>query len=62
MRVAIPDAEVVLSALKDVSRLGTTVVTVIHQPRYSVYKEFTHLLLLGAGGRQVRPLPPPGQN
>merc|ERR1712232_612082 len=32
---------------------GLTIVCVIHQPRYAVFKEFTHLLLLGEGGQQV---------
>eukprot|EP00929_Paragymnodinium_shiwhaense_P013490 TRINITY_DN121336_c0_g1_i1.p1 TRINITY_DN121336_c0_g1~~TRINITY_DN121336_c0_g1_i1.p1 ORF type:complete len:847 (+),score=149.58 TRINITY_DN121336_c0_g1_i1:51-2591(+) len=32
---------------------GLTIVCVIHQPRYSVFTEFSHLLLLGAGGGQV---------
>ena len=30
----------------------------IHQPRLAVYEEFTHLLLLGKGGKQVLPFPP----
>jgi ABC-type multidrug transport system ATPase subunit len=33
-------SEVVLSALKDMARSGMTVVTVIHQPRYSIYEQF----------------------
>ncbi len=32
---------------------GLTIVCVIHQPRYTVFRSFTHLLLLGAGGQQV---------
>jgi ABC-type multidrug transport system ATPase subunit len=32
---------------------GLTIVCVIHQPRYAVFKSFTHTLLLGAGGQQV---------
>ena len=32
---------------------GLSIICVIHQPRYSVFKTFTHLMLLGAGGRQV---------
>ena len=39
--------------LGQLRKSGLTIICVIHQPRYSVYKEFTHLLLLGAGGRQV---------
>ena len=33
---------------------GLTIICVIHQPRYSVFAAFSHVLLLGAGGRQVR--------
>ena len=45
--------------LGQLRKSGLTIICVIHQPRYSVYKEFTHLLLLGAGGRQVHiPQPP----
>merc|ERR1712151_1049885 len=32
---------------------GITIVCVIHQPRWAVFNEFTHLLLLGAGGKMV---------
>ena len=32
---------------------GLTIICVIPQPRLAVYEEFTHLLLLGKGGRQV---------
>jgi len=32
---------------------GLTIVCVIHQPRYAVFQEFSHLLLLGAGGGQI---------
>eukprot|EP00929_Paragymnodinium_shiwhaense_P078958 TRINITY_DN4098_c0_g1_i1.p1 TRINITY_DN4098_c0_g1~~TRINITY_DN4098_c0_g1_i1.p1 ORF type:complete len:852 (-),score=160.01 TRINITY_DN4098_c0_g1_i1:615-3170(-) len=39
-----------LSALQ---KSGLTIVCVIHQPRYSVFNKFSHLLLLGAGGGQV---------
>eukprot|EP00965_Chrysotila_dentata_P255817 6212349-Pleurochrysis_carterae.AAC.1 len=40
----------VLSLLR---KSGITIICVIHQPRWAVFKEFTHLLLLGEGGRQV---------
>merc|ERR1712032_805955 len=39
-----------LALLKDA---GLTIVCVIHQPRWAVFKQFTHLLLLGEGGQQV---------
>lgn len=32
---------------------GILIVCVIHQPRFTVFREFTHLLLLGAGGGQI---------
>jgi len=32
---------------------GLTIMCVIHQPRWLVFKEFEHLLLLGEGGQQV---------
>jgi len=37
--------------LGNLRKSGLTIVCVIHQPRKSVFDEFTHLLLLGAGGR-----------
>ena len=43
----------VLGALRALSRLGVTVVTVIHQPRYSIFTMFDSVLLLGLGGRTV---------
>jgi ABC-type multidrug transport system ATPase subunit len=46
-------SEVVLSALKEMTKLGLTVVTVIHQPRYSIFSQFDQVLLLGVGGRTV---------
>jgi hypothetical protein len=33
--------------------LGMTVITVIHQPRYSIFKLFDEVLLLGVGGKTV---------
>jgi ABC-type multidrug transport system ATPase subunit len=39
--------------LAELRNSGLSIVCVIHQPRFTVFKEFTHLLLLGAGGRQV---------
>jgi ABC-type multidrug transport system ATPase subunit len=43
----------VLQSLKDLSRLGVTVIAVIHQPRYSLFRQFDEVLLLGVGGRTV---------
>lgn len=39
--------------LKELQRAGLTIVCVIHQPRVSVFKAFSHVLLLGKGGKQV---------
>ena len=46
-------SEVVLAALKDLTHLGVTIITVIHQPRYSIFTRFDQVLLLGVGGRTV---------
>jgi ABC-type multidrug transport system ATPase subunit len=43
----------VLNALKQLSRKGITVITVIHQPRFSIYSMFDSVLLLGVGGKTV---------
>ncbi|KAJ3052883.1 hypothetical protein HK097_005473 [Rhizophlyctis rosea] len=40
--------------LKDISRLGVTVVSVIHQPRYEIFRSFDWLVLLVPGGQTVR--------
>jgi ABC-type multidrug transport system ATPase subunit/Ca2+-binding EF-hand superfamily protein len=42
-------AEVVLSALQDMTRTGMTVITVIHQPRYSIFERFDQVILMGGG-------------
>jgi len=39
--------------LVDLQKAGLTICCVIHQPRVSVFKAFSHLLLLGKGGQQV---------
>lgn len=39
--------------LKELRRSGLTIICVIHQPRWAVYETFSHLLLLGAGGKMV---------
>ncbi len=42
-------ASSIVSILKAVSRLGITVVTIIHQPRHEIFEAFDSILLLGAG-------------
>ena len=42
-------ASSVMSILKAVSRLGITVVTIIHQPRHEIFEALDNILLLGAG-------------
>lgn len=39
--------------LAELRKSGLTIICVIHQPRFTVFKEFSHLLLLGAGGQMV---------
>ena len=47
-------AEQVVQSLRLISHeLKLTVVTVIHQPRFSVYQSFDDVLLLGKGGKTV---------
>ncbi|KAF4688317.1 hypothetical protein FOZ60_002920 [Perkinsus olseni] len=43
----------VTKCLARMRTLGITVVCVIHQPRYAIFRQFTHCLLLGKGGRTV---------
>ncbi|EER08787.1 ATP-binding cassette transporter, putative [Perkinsus marinus ATCC 50983] len=43
----------VTKCLARMRTLGITVVCVIHQPRYAIFKQFTHCLLLGKGGKTV---------
>jgi len=40
-------------SLKKMCQLGMTSIMVIHQPRYSLFTLFDHVLLLGKGGRTV---------
>lgn len=35
------------------SRCGMSVITVIHQPRYSIFQAFDDVMLLGKGGKLV---------
>ena len=39
--------------LSRLRRLGITVICVIHQPRYGIFRTFTDVLLLGKGGNTV---------
>lgn len=41
----------VCSAMKALAKLGLTIVSVIHQPRYEIYRIFDRLILLQIGGR-----------
>lgn len=43
----------VLACLRELTELGLTVVTVIHQPRFCVISMFHELMLLGSGGQMV---------
>jgi hypothetical protein len=47
-----------LRALSRMSGSGMNIITVIHQPRYSLYELFDDVLLLGAGGVTVYCGPP----
>lgn len=42
-------ASSIMSILKAISRLGITVVTIIHQPRHEIFEALDSVLLLGAG-------------
>ncbi|KAL7748707.1 hypothetical protein RI367_005860 [Sorochytrium milnesiophthora] len=44
-------ALLVCSALKDLSQLGLTIVSVIHQPRYEIFGAFEDVILLVPGGK-----------
>ncbi|TPX72646.1 hypothetical protein SpCBS45565_g00404 [Spizellomyces sp. 'palustris'] len=37
--------------MKSISRLGLTIVAVIHQPRYEIFTEFDDILMIAPGGR-----------
>ena len=43
----------VLSSLRDLTELGISIITVIHQPRFSIVELFHEMLLLGKGGQTV---------
>jgi ABC-type multidrug transport system ATPase subunit len=42
-------ASAVMRTLKAISRIGITIVTIIHQPRRETFESLDNLLLLGAG-------------
>jgi ABC-type multidrug transport system ATPase subunit len=46
-------SQIVLRALQQLTRLGRTIVAVIHQPRYSIFTMFDQVILLGVGGQTV---------
>ena len=46
-------SEVILAALKDISRRGRTIIMVIHQPRYSIFASMDNVIFLGPGGKTV---------
>jgi len=46
-------SEIILAALKELSRLGRTIIMVIHQPRYSIFASMDNVIFLGAGGKTV---------
>eukprot|EP00949_MAST-11_sp_MAST-11-sp1_P002685 g2685.t1 len=46
-------SEIIVSALKRLSKLGRTIVTVIHQPRFSIYAGMDNVIFLGPGGNSV---------
>jgi energy-coupling factor transporter ATP-binding protein EcfA2 len=41
----------VTNVLKSISRLGITVISIIHQPRVEIFDEFDDLLMIAPGGR-----------
>ncbi len=42
-------ASSIMRTLKELSRLGITIVTIIHQPRQEIFESLDNLLLFGAG-------------
>eukprot|EP01083_Nonionella_stella_P291600 992123_1 len=43
----------VMDVLKLIAKRGTTVVVVLHQPRYEIFKAFDNVILLAEGGKMV---------
>ena len=43
----------VLSSLRRLADLGLTIITVVHQPRFSIFSSFHTVLFLGQGGQTV---------
>ncbi|KAH8095625.1 ATPase [Aureococcus anophagefferens] len=48
----------VVGALLELARRGVNVVVVLHQPSFALFSSFTHIVLLGVGGRMVYHGPP----
>merc|ERR1711988_275571 len=46
-------AQSIIQSLKHLTKIGMTVIMVVHQPRYSLFTLFDEVLLLGVGGRTV---------
>lgn len=46
-------AESIIQSLQHLTKIGMTVIMVVHQPRYSLFTLFDDVLLLGVGGRTV---------
>lgn len=40
-----------MKALKAISRKGSNVIVVLHQPSYQLYEMFDHVMLLSKGGK-----------
>eukprot|EP01083_Nonionella_stella_P031882 87225_1 len=43
----------VMDVLKHIAKRGTTIVVVLHQPRYEIYEAFDNVILLAEGGKMV---------
>ena len=48
----------VVGALLELAHRGVNVVVVLHQPSFALFSSFTHIVLLGVGGRMVYHGPP----
>ena len=48
----------VVGALLELAHRGVNVVVVLHQPSFALFSSFTHIMLLGVGGRMVYHGPP----
>ena len=43
----------VMYALNSIAKFGTTILVVLHQPRYEIFKRFDNVILLAEGGHIV---------